>query len=55
VSFMSAKALSGSGAAGGSGGSSEGDFAYAYTGDNTAYGLVGWLAGSSAFVVQPLQ
>ena len=55
VSFMSAKALSGSGVGGGSGDPSKGDFAYAYTSDQTAYGLVGWLAGDSAFVIQPLQ
>jgi type II secretion system protein G len=55
VSFMSAKALTGSGVGGGSGGSAKGDFAYAYASDKTAYGLVGWLAGDQAFVIQPLQ
>ena len=53
VGFISAKALDGNGA--GSGGSSKGDFAYAYGQQNTSYGLVGWIAGNGAFVVQPLQ
>ncbi len=55
VSFVSAKVLSGSGAGAGSGEQSKGDFAYAHSAQNTTYGLVGWLAGSSAFVVQPLE
>ena len=55
VSFMSAKALAGGGVAGGTSGASKGDFAYAYASDKTAYGLVGWLAGDQAFVIQPLQ
>ena len=53
VGFISAKALDGNGA--GSGDSSKGDFAYAYGQQNTSYGLVGWMAGNGAFVVQPLQ
>jgi type IV pilus assembly protein PilA len=53
VGFLSAKALSGSGA--GSGEASRGDFAYAYGQQNTTYGLVGWLAANGAWVVQPLQ
>jgi prepilin-type N-terminal cleavage/methylation domain-containing protein len=51
--FFAAKALSGSGA--GSGEASKGDFAYAMGSTSTSYGLVGWLAGNGAFVVQPLQ
>lgn len=54
VGFISAKALGGSGAAG-SGDPSKGNFAYAYGSDNTSYGLVGWLAGDKAFVVQALR
>jgi hypothetical protein len=54
VGFISAKAA-GSGGAAGSGDPSKGDFAYAYGAQNTTYGLVGWLAGSSTFVIQPLQ
>lgn len=52
VKFASAKALDG---AGGSGDPTKGDFAYAFGEQNTTYGLVGWLAGDAAFVVQPLQ
>jgi type II secretion system protein G len=52
VTFLSAKALGGSGAGGGD--SSKGDFAYANATNAVSYGLVGWMAGSSAFVVQPL-
>jgi hypothetical protein len=51
--FFTAKALSGSGA--GSGEASKGDFAYANATNAVSYGLVGWLAGNGAFVVQPLQ
>jgi prepilin-type N-terminal cleavage/methylation domain-containing protein len=53
VGFLSAKALSGNGAGGG--GSSKGDFAYACAASAVSYGLVGWTAGNSAFIVQPLQ
>ena len=53
VGFMSAKALSGNGT--GSGDPNKGDFAYAYAANAVSYGLVGWMAGSGAFVVQPLQ
>ena len=54
VGFISAKAA-GSGGTAGSGDPSKGDFAYAYGTANVTYGLVGWLAGSAAFVIQPLQ
>jgi prepilin-type N-terminal cleavage/methylation domain-containing protein len=53
VGFISAKALDGAGA--GSGEASKGDFAYANATNAVSYGLVGWLAASRAFVVQPLQ
>ena len=53
VGFLSAKALDGNGA--GSGDITKGDFAYAYAADAASYGLVGWMAGNGAFVVQPLQ
>ena len=39
----------------GSGSPSQGDFAYAPSSTAVTFGLVGWLAGSSAFVIQPLQ
>jgi type II secretion system protein G len=52
VKFASAKALSNGG---GSGAPTRGDFAYAYGDQSTSYGLVGWLAGDAAFVIQPLQ
>jgi prepilin-type N-terminal cleavage/methylation domain-containing protein len=55
VSFASAKALGTGAGSAGSGEPSRGDFAYAYDGETPSYGLVGWLAGSSAFVIQPLQ
>ena len=56
VSFASVQALAGgSGSGAGSGEPSKGDFAYALSSDGSAYGLVGWLAGDSAFVIQPLQ
>ena len=48
------QALSGGGGAG-SGEPAKGDFAYAYGDDGSAYGLVGWLSGDGAFVIQPLQ
>ena len=54
VGFMSAKALGGGGTPG-AGDPNRGDFAYAYDGQSVSYGLVGWLAGASAFVIQPLQ
>jgi hypothetical protein len=53
VNFNSAKALGGSGA--GSGDASEGALVYAYGQQKSSYGLVGWMAGDSGFVVQPLQ
>jgi type II secretion system protein G len=55
VSFASAKALGAGAGSAGSGEPSKGDFAYAYDGETPSYGLVGWLAGSGAFVIQPLQ
>jgi len=55
VSFASAKALGTGAGSAGSGEPSQGDFAYAYDGETPSYGLVGWLAGSGAFVIQPLQ
>jgi type II secretion system protein G len=55
VSFASAKALGSGAGSAGSGTPSKGDFAYAYDGQSVSYGLVGWLAGASAFVIQPLQ
>lgn len=54
VSFASAKALGTGAGSAGAGEPSRGDFAYAYDGQSPSYGLVGWLAGSSAFVIQPL-
>ena len=53
VAFSSAQVQGG--ASGGSGSATKGDFAYAPGTSNTTYGLVGWMAGSSAFVLQPLQ
>ncbi len=53
VSFISAQAQ-GSGGAAGSGNPAMGDFAYAYSPSATTYGLVGWMSGGSAWVVQPL-
>ena len=55
VSFASAKALGSGAGSAGSGEPSKGDFAYAYDGQSVSYGLVGWLAGNGAFVIQPLQ
>jgi prepilin-type N-terminal cleavage/methylation domain-containing protein len=55
VSFASAKALGSGAGSAGSGDPSKGDFAYAYDGQTPSYGLVGWLAAGSAFVIQPLQ
>ena len=54
VSFASAKALGTGPGSAGSGEPSHGDFAYAYDGQTPSYGLVGWLADSGAFVIQPL-
>ena len=53
VKFLSATAGSGSGAS--SGAVTKGDFAYANAVNAVSYGLVGWMAGNGAFVVQPLQ
>jgi len=53
VGFINATALDGNGA--GSGGSSKGDFAYAYAANAVSYGLVGWMAGNRAWMVQPLR
>jgi prepilin-type N-terminal cleavage/methylation domain-containing protein len=53
VAFSSAQVQGGGGA--GSGEASKGDFAYANAANAVSYGLVGWLAGNGAFVVQPLQ
>jgi prepilin-type N-terminal cleavage/methylation domain-containing protein len=55
VSFASAKALGSGAGSAGSGDPSKGDFAYAYDSASTSYGLVGWLAGSSAFVIEPMR
>ena len=52
VGFISAKALGGSA---GPGDPSRGHFAYADDDESVSYGLVGWLAGDRAFVVQPLE
>jgi len=54
VGFLSAQALSG-GTGPGAGTNSKGDFAYANASNAISYGLVGWMAGDSAFVVQPLR
>jgi hypothetical protein len=54
VGFISAQAL-GAGGSPGSGDPNQGDFAYAYGSQSTTYGLVGWLASGSVWVVQPLQ
>ena len=51
VGFISAKALGGGA---GSGDPNMGDYAYAHDAGSTSYGLVGWLAGDRAFVIQPL-
>jgi len=53
VGFGGVAAANGAGAGGG--GASEGDFGYANAVGADTYGLVGWLAGNGAFVVQPLQ
>jgi hypothetical protein len=54
VAFTSAQVQAGAGGTG-SGSPSKGDFAYAPSSTAVTFGLVGWLAGSSAFVIQPLQ
>lgn len=53
VGFLSATALSGHGAGGGE--PNQGDFAYSHEDGESSYGLVGWLADDSAFVIQPNQ
>jgi type II secretion system protein G len=55
VSFAGAKALGAGAGSAGTGEPSSGNFAYAYDGQAESYGLVGWLAGDDAFVIQPLQ
>jgi type II secretion system protein G len=55
VSFAGVQALSGAAGSAGSGDPAKGDFAFALGSDGSAYGLVGWLSGDAAFVVQPLQ
>ncbi len=54
VSFLGAQASGGGGAAG-SGDPAKGDFAYAHDARTVTFGLVGWMAGGSAWVVQPLK
>ena len=54
ASFSSVKVSGGSGTAG-TGDPNKGDFAYAYGSTTDAYGLVGWMSGGCAWVVQPLQ
>jgi prepilin-type N-terminal cleavage/methylation domain-containing protein len=54
VNFLSAQAQGGGGTAG-SGDPAKGDFAYAYGGQSATFGLVGWMAGGNAWVVQPMQ
>jgi len=54
VAFTSAQVQAGAGGAG-SGNPNKGDFAYAPSSTAVTFGLVGWLAGSSAFVIEPLQ
>lgn len=54
VAFTGAEVRGGGGAAG-SGTPAKGDFAYAYGGKSQLFGLVGWMAASKAWVVQPLQ
>ena len=55
VGFLSASSLAGAGA-GGSSSPTTGDFAYAFDPQQgMTYGLVGWLAAGSVWVVQPLQ
>ena len=54
VNFLAAKAL-GAGGAAGAGDPSRGDFAYAHSATGATFGLVGWMSGDGAFVIQPLQ
>jgi len=54
VNFLGANATGGGGTAG-AGNPAKGDFAYAYGGQTARFGLVGWMAGDRAWVVQPLQ
>lgn len=54
VAFSGAQVQSGTGSGAGSGAASRGDFAYAVGSQSVSYGLVGWLAGSSAIVLKPL-
>jgi prepilin-type N-terminal cleavage/methylation domain-containing protein len=54
VAFTSAQVQAGAGGTG-SCSPSQGDFAYAPSSTAVTFGLVGWPAGSSAFVIQPLQ
>jgi len=54
VAFSGAQVQGGGGAAG-SGNPAKGDFAYAYGGQTATFGLVGWMAGGNAWVVQPMQ
>ena len=54
ATFSSAKVQGGGGVAG-SGDPNKGDFAYAYAANAVSYGLVGWMAGNGAWVVQPLR
>ena len=55
VAFTSAQVQGTGGGGAGSGSSSQGDFAYALGTTGATYGLVGWMAGDRAFVLQPLQ
>jgi type II secretion system protein G len=52
VGFISAKTLGGHST--GDGDPNKGDFAYAAGDVTISYGLVGWMSGDGAFVVQPL-
>ena len=54
VAFSGAQVQSGSGSGAGSGSPSRGDFAYAAGAQSASFGLVGWLAGDGAFVLEPL-
>jgi hypothetical protein len=54
VAFTSAQVQAGAGGTG-SGSPSKGDFDDEPSSTAVTFGLVGWLAGSSAFVVEPLQ
>lgn len=52
MNYISAKALSNGG---GLDDPNQGDFAYAYSDQNTPHGLVGRMAKDQIFVLQPLQ